>query len=85
LILELAAMFTTSTIEESLEHLLNLSAFLAAEVGSTTPHPTLLPPATKVLKEALLTTQVLISKLEVARSVHAEATWPQRICSSCED
>ena len=75
----------TSLIQEAIQQLEKLSAFLADEVQSAPCRGTSLPPKKRISKEALLSISVLIPKLRAARSVHAHENRIGRTCPYCED
>jgi hypothetical protein len=74
----------TSLIQEAIQQLEKLSAFLADEVQSGR-RGTSLPPKKRISKEALLSISVLIPKLRAARSLHAHENQIGRTCPHCED
>jgi hypothetical protein len=74
----------TVLIEDSIDKLEQLSALLAAELGSASP-PERLPPDRRIRKEVLLGINVLLPKLHAARSLQNRAFAPPRFCPNCDD
>jgi hypothetical protein len=74
----------TVLIEDSIDKLEQLSAVLAAELGSTGP-PDRLPPDRRIRKEVLLSISVLLPKLHAARSLQRQGGAPPRFCPNCDD
>ena len=71
-------------IEDSIDKLEQLSAFLAEELGSGAP-PERWPPDSRIRKEVLLTISVLLPKLHAARSLQSAPFSAPRLCPNCDD
>jgi hypothetical protein len=74
----------TVLIEDSIDKLEQLSALLAAELGSAAP-PERWPPDRRIRKEVLLSISVLLPKLHAARSQPGPAMRVPRVCPGCDD
>jgi hypothetical protein len=79
-------MFTDpcQLIDQTIDDLQSLSAYLEDEAGGRLPDQTALTPEARMYKEALLTISVLIPKLRAARLSHEPMRYV-RACNACDD
>jgi hypothetical protein len=79
-------MFTDprQLIDQTIDDLQSLSAYLEDEAGGRLADPARLTPQARMYKEALLTISVLIPKLRAARLSHEPLRY-LRACEACDD
>ena len=75
-------MLTAPQIDSAMEELEALAPLLSAE---TSGEPGPLPPRARAVKEALMTTRVLVEKLRIVRNYCSSNRGPHIRCTDCED
>jgi hypothetical protein len=74
----------TSLIDQSIEALERLAAYLAGEIPSNSRSIASLPSRVRLSKETLLSISVLLPKLQAVRARESERT-TGKVCRACED
>lgn len=74
----------TSLIDQSIEDLERLSAYLASDIPSNSRSVASLPSGVRLSKETLLTISVLLPKLQAVRA-RERARAARKACRPCED